>query len=166
MSSGSIDLKDLVCKPFVGIDVSTDEFKLVDVVHVTGIVLNGEHLSECYRIWSKIVDIACACAHNQALAVVGKAPSLTPVFEFAQLFEGSSVINEAYLRFIGKLVYLVVQKGNALAEKRFTQIYRSVVFPGSEVHTAYPCAAIGRLIRGARAFIKLALINSQSLCKS
>src|SRR6185312_3836600 len=168
-SRNSIDLENIVRLPLVGIDISTDQFELVDISDGSVIVRDGKRFCESERPGRQIADIAGPVAHDQVDAVGGHSPAFRGrKREFPEFFEGVRIINKADLRLISQLVHLTIYKSDPLAK-----IFLPVEFDlGADLSgrgiydPKQRLAVFGHIGVGSCAFIELAIVEKQAFGKS
>ena len=111
-----IDADDVIRAPNVREDFAFDVFEFVEIhdrlaaiCHANGVLgLQGFGIEE--------TDLIGAVAHDERVAIGGKAPAFAGVGEFFFLVEGLEVVNETFLVLPGEVKDFAVEDGDAFAE--------------------------------------------------
>ena len=93
------------------------------------------------------------------MVIVCNTPAFSLISEFTYFLVGRQIVNKANLTFVGELINLVIQNGDALTEVSFIQLYLFVLSTCFNIY-------FGNLgFITSSAFKDFSIVNDEAFCK-
>src|SRR5882724_835008 len=75
LTTGRIDLEDIIRLPLIGVNKTVDQLQLVDITYGAVVIRKAQDLYQAEVRGVDIADIAAPVAHDQVSAVCGHSPA-------------------------------------------------------------------------------------------